>query len=61
MSDTPESAQDSLRETASIHQLLLRLDLATEVLEGLDELGLETRADVEQLLVRLERRIADLG
>ena len=61
MSDTPESAQDSLRETASIHQLLLRLDLATEVLEGLDELGLETRAEVEQLLVRLERRIADLG
>ena len=61
MSDTPESAQDSLRETASIHQLLLRLDLATEVLEGLDELGLETRAEVEQLLVRLERQIADLG
>jgi hypothetical protein len=61
MSDTPESAQDSLRETASVHQLLLRLDLATEVLEGLDELGLETRAEVEQLLVRLERQIADLG
>jgi hypothetical protein len=61
MSDTPESAQDSLRETASIHQLLLQLDLATEVLEGLDELGLETRAEVEQLLVRLERQIADLG
>jgi hypothetical protein len=61
MIDTPESAQDSLRETASIHQLLLRLDLATEVLEGLDELGLETRAEVEQLLVRLERQIADLG
>jgi hypothetical protein len=39
----------------------LRLDLATEVLEGLDELGLETRAEVEQLLVHLERQIADLG
>jgi hypothetical protein len=39
----------------------LRLDLATEILEGLDELGLETRAEVEQLLVRLERQIADLG
>jgi hypothetical protein len=61
MTDTPESAQDSPRETASVHQLLLRLDLATEVLEGLDELGLETRAEVEQLLVRLERQIADLG
>ena len=61
MTDTPDSAQDSQGETASVHQLLLRLDLATEVLEGLDELGLETRAEVEQLLVRLERQIADLG
>jgi hypothetical protein len=61
MSDTPQSAQESLEETASVHQLLLRLDLATEVLEGLDELGLETRAEVEQLLVYLERQIADLS
>jgi hypothetical protein len=61
MTDTPQSAEDSQGETASVHQLLLRLDLATEVLEGLDELGLETRAEVEQLLVSLERQIADLG
>ena len=61
MTDTPQSAQDAQGESASVHQLLLRLDLATEVLEGLDELGLETRAEVEQLLVRLERQIADLG
>ncbi len=61
MTDTPLSAQDSQGETAAVHQLLLRLDLATEVLEGLDELGLETRAEVEQLLVHLERQIADLG
>ena len=61
MTDTPEPVQDSPRESAPVHQLLLRLDLATEVLEGLDELGLETRAEVEQLLVRLERQIADLG
>ena len=61
MIDAPQSAQDSQGETASVHQLLLRLDLATEVLEGLDELGLETRAEVEQLLVRLERQIADLS
>jgi hypothetical protein len=61
MTDRPESAQDSQAETSAVHQLLLRLDLATEVLEGLDELGLETRAEVEQLLVRLERQIADLG
>jgi hypothetical protein len=61
MTDRSPSAQESPAETASIHELLLRLDLATEVLEGLDELGLETRAEVEQLLVRLERQIADLG
>jgi hypothetical protein len=61
MTDAPESSQGSQGETASIHQLLLRLDLATEVLEGLDELGLQTRAEVEHLLVRLERQIADLG
>jgi hypothetical protein len=61
MTDTPDFTQDSQGKTASVHQLLLRLDLATEVLEGLDELGLETRAEVEQLLVRLERQIADLG
>ena len=61
MTDTPESAQDSEQDTDSVHQLLQRLDLATEVLEGLDELRLETRAEVEQLLVRLERQIADLG
>jgi hypothetical protein len=61
MTDTPQPAHDSQGETATVHQLLLRLDLAMEVLEGLDELGLETRAEVEQLLVRLERQIADLG
>jgi len=59
MSDQPQSAEDSSAETSSVHQLLLALDLATEVLEGLDELGLETRAEVEQLMARLERQIAD--
>ena len=59
MSDSPLSAEDSRGEPASVHQLLLRLDLATEVLEGLDELGLETRAEVEELLARLERQVAD--
>jgi len=60
MSDTPSDQEDQ-GGTASVHLLLLRLDLATEVLEGLDELGLETRAEVEQLLVHLERQIADLS
>ena len=59
MIDSPQFAEVSRGETASVHQLLLRLDLATEVLEGLDELGLETRAEVEVLMARLERQIAD--
>ena len=61
MSDTTLSDHEDQGESASVHQLLLRLDLATEVLEGLDELGLESRAEVEQLLVHLERQIADLS
>jgi hypothetical protein len=45
--------------TLSDHEILLRLDLATEVLEGLDELGLESRTQVEELLARLEAQISD--
>jgi hypothetical protein len=33
--------------------------LAMEVLEGMDELGVETRAQVEELLAHLERQVAD--
>jgi hypothetical protein len=61
MSDSPQAGDDSAGDGSSVHELLLRLDLATEVLEGLDELGLETRAQVEELLARLERQIADSG
>jgi hypothetical protein len=61
MSDSPEARDDSAGDGSSVHQLLLRLDLATEVLEGLEELGLETRAQVDELLTRLERQIADSG
>jgi len=43
----------------TVHELLLRMDLATEVLEGLNELGLDNRAQVEALLARLERQIDD--
>ena len=50
MSDPAQARDDSTGDGTSVHQLLLRLDLATEVLEGLDELGLETRAQVEELL-----------
>jgi hypothetical protein len=59
MTESPQSRGDSQEDTASVHQHLLRLDLAMEVLEGLDELGLETRAQVEELLAQLERQIAD--
>lgn len=42
-------------------ELLLRLDLATEVLEGLDQLGIADRQQLQALLERLERRIQDAG
>jgi hypothetical protein len=59
MTDVPRVREDSRGESDSIHQLLLRLDLAMEVLEGMEELGVETRAQVEELLTSLERQIAD--
>ena len=59
MTESPRSAEDAPGDAGSVHQLLLRLDLAMEVLEGLDELGLETRAELEKLLADLERQIAD--
>lgn len=61
MSEPAQTRDDSAGDGSSVHELLLRLDLATEVLEGLDELGLETRTQVEELLTRLERQIADSG
>ena len=59
MTESPGSTKDSSGDPAAVHQLLLRLDLAMEVLEGLDELELDTRAEVEKLLADLERQIAD--
>jgi hypothetical protein len=56
----PEKVSDALGDDElSVHEMLLRLDLATEVLEGLDELGLESRSEVKELLTRLEAQIAD--
>lgn len=43
----------------SAHELLLRLDLAVEVLEGLDELGVDSRAELETLIERLEMQIGE--
>jgi hypothetical protein len=59
MTDSPETGAESRGDASSVHQLLLRLDLAMEVLEGLDELGVDTRAQVEEILTHLERQIAD--
>jgi hypothetical protein len=59
MSEPPVANGDSQADSAAVHQQLLRLDLAMEVLEGRDELGLQTRTEVAELLTRLERQIAD--
>ena len=59
MSEREQTAAESGNEKLSTHEMLLRMDLATEVLEGLDELGVETRSQVEELLARLEAEIAD--
>jgi hypothetical protein len=56
----PEKTADASEDDRlSVHEILLRVDLATEVLEGLDELGLESRSQVEELVTRLEAQIAD--
>jgi hypothetical protein len=59
MSAKPPEDGSKAERIGSVHALLLQMDLATEVLEGLDELGLETRAQVEELLAQLEREIGD--
>jgi hypothetical protein len=59
MTEVPRAREESRGESDSLHQLLLRLDLAMEVLEGMEELGVESRAQVEELLTSLERQIAD--
>lgn len=59
MTDSKQTADALSGESRPTHELLLRLDLAMEILEGLDELGLETRSQVEELLARLEQQVAD--
>ncbi len=59
MIESGRAGEESGDSALSDHEILLRLDLATEVLEGLDELGLESRAQVEELLTRLEAQISD--
>lgn len=59
MSGRRTSGDETEDEPTSPHELLMRLDLAQEVLDGLDELGVDNRADVEALMQRLERQIAE--
>ncbi len=58
MSDQPDSRGPNW-DSLPVAQTLSFLDLATEVLEGLDELGVTTRADLISLMERLERQIAE--
>ena len=50
---------DAFAPAVSTVALLQRLDLATEVLEGLDELEVHDRDQLVELMERLERQIAD--
>ena len=59
MTDRGAEARDLDDAGLSEHELLLRIDLATEVLEGLDQLGVDNRADLEALLERWERQFDD--
>lgn len=61
MTSSSAGAPANSDESASLHDLLLRLDLASEVLEGLDELGVTTRSGLVDLMNQLERRIEDNG
>jgi hypothetical protein len=59
MNEFPSDTNEETSRSASIHDLLIRLDLAVEVLEGLDELGVDNRTQLEALVHRLERQIAE--
>ena len=43
----------------SEHELLLLMDLAMETLEGLDQIGVETRVELEALMSEVERRVTE--
>lgn len=43
----------------SEHELLLMMDLAMETVESLDQLGVETKAELEALMTAIEHEIAE--
>jgi hypothetical protein len=59
MSDAPRMPDPQIDANLSDEKLLQLLDLATEVLEGLDELGVSTRTEILALMDRLERLVSD--
>ena len=58
MSKAAVGAGDRL-QGMSVHELLLLLDLAMETLEGLEQIGVETRAELEALMSEIERRVSE--
>jgi hypothetical protein len=58
MSATPERDAEGAG-AESVQDLLLKLDRAMETLEALDELGVESRDELEALMNRLERQIEE--
>jgi hypothetical protein len=59
MMSSSDGALNAGASSPSVADLLARLDLATEVLEGLDELGVDNRAELLELMDQLERQITD--
>lgn len=60
MSDPKPERSQSAPTCTTVEAQLMRLDLATEVLEGLDELGVDDRDQLQALMKQLERQIADV-
>jgi hypothetical protein len=59
MSDPQSELNPRVDDSLSDERVLQLLDLATEVLEGLDELGVNTRAELLALMDRLEQLVTD--
>jgi predicted transcriptional regulator len=59
MRQANDTEDANMRTSPSVNELLSRLDLATEVLEGLDELGVDNRVQLQALMDKIERQIAD--
>jgi hypothetical protein len=60
MNDQRMQGRPAKKRANSTESLLMRLDLAVETLENLDELGVDNRVELQALLQKLERQIEDL-